>query len=272
MTNSKLQATQERFNQAFAGKAFIPFITAGDPNLACTESYIRKMVEAGADLIEIGIPFSDPVAEGPVIQAASKRALDGGLKITHIFDMVGRLRKGDSQHPPVTIPLLLMTYVNPIYVFGKERFFSLCEEMGIDGVIVPDCPFEEKEEIMPEAHEHGVCVVSMVAPTSEDRIKEIASQAEGFVYTVSSLGVTGVRSEIKTDIGAIVESIRKFTKVPVAVGFGISTPEQAKKMASLSDGAIVGSALVKLVAAHGDKAEEAIFDYVASMKAAVNQA
>ena len=217
------------------GKAFIPFISAGDHGIENTERYIRVMVKAGADMVEIGIPFSDPTAEGPVIQEASTRALSTGVKINDIFDMVRRLRTGEEA---VTIPLVFMTYLNPIYVFGK----------------------------------HGVEVVSLIAPTSENRIEMIAKDAEGFVYCVSSLGVTGMRSEIKTDIKSIVETIRKYTDIPVAVGFGISKPEQAEAMARVSDGAIVGSAIVKIVAEHGEHADQALFDYVQSMKQAVLKA
>lgn len=251
------------------GKAFIPFITAGDHGIATTERYIRTMVKAGADMIEIGIPFSDPTAEGPVIQTASTRALSTGVKIDDIFDMVRRLRTGNDA---ITIPLVFMTYVNPIYVYGCEKFFAYCEEVNIAGVIVPDMPFEEKWELQHFASKHGVEVVSLIAPTSENRIEMIAKEAEGFVYCVSSLGVTGMRSEIKTDIKSIVDTIRKYTDIPVAVGFGISTPEQAAAMAKVSDGAIVGSAIVKIVAEHGDKADDVLFDYVKAMKAAVAQA
>lgn len=251
------------------GKAFIPFITAGDHGIATTERYIRTMVKAGADMIEIGIPFSDPTAEGPVIQTASTRALSTGVKIDDIFDMVRRLRTGNDA---ITIPLVFMTYVNPIYVYGCEKFFAYCEEVNIAGVIVPDMPFEEKGELQHFASKHGVEVVSLIAPTSENRIEMIAKEAEGFVYCVSSLGVTGMRSEIKTDIKSIVDTIRKYTGIPVAVGFGISTPEQAAAMAKVSDGAIVGSAIVKIVAEHGDKADDVLFDYVKAMKAAVAQA
>lgn len=250
-------------------KAFIPFITAGDHGIATTERYIRTMVKAGADMIEIGIPFSDPTAEGPVIQTASTRALSTGVKIDDIFDMVRRLRTGNDA---ITIPLVFMTYVNPIYVYGCEKFFAYCEEVNIAGVIVPDMPFEEKGELQHFASKHGVEVVSLIAPTSENRIEMIAKEAEGFVYCVSSLGVTGMRSEIKTDIKSIVDTIRKYTDIPVAVGFGISTPEQAAAMAKVSDGAIVGSAIVKIVAEHGDKADDVLFDYVKAMKAAVAQA
>ena len=251
------------------GKAFIPFISAGDHGIENTERYIRVMVKAGADMVEIGIPFSDPTAEGPVIQEASTRALATGVKINDIFDMVRRLRTGDDA---VTIPLVFMTYLNPIYVCGREKFFTLCEEVGISGVIVPDMPFEEKGELASIANTHGVEVVSLIAPTSENRIEMIAKEAEGFIYCVSSLGVTGMRSEIKTDIKSIVETVRKYTDIPVAVGFGISTPDQAEAMARVSDGAIVGSAIVKIVAEHGENADQALFDYVQSMKQAVQKA
>ena len=252
--------------EAFKKKAFIPFITAGDQGIATTEKYIRTMAKAGASLIEIGIPFSDPVAEGPVIQDASERALSTGITTDDIFDMVKRLRTGTE---PLTIPLVFMTYLNPIYVYGVESFMTRCEEVGIQGVIVPDCPLEEKQELAHQAKTHGIAVISLIAPTSEQRIEEIASQAEGFVYCVSSLGVTGMRSDIKTDIASIVQQIRQYTDVPVAVGFGISTPEQAKAMAEVSDGAIVGSAIVKQIGEWGTNGEEELYEYVRSMIEAV---
>lgn len=252
--------------EAFSKKAFIPFITAGDQGIATTEKYIRTMAKAGASLIEIGIPFSDPVAEGPVIQDASERALSTGITTDDIFDMVKRLRTGTE---PLTIPLVFMTYLNPIYVYGVESFMTRCEEVGIQGVIVPDCPLEEKQELAHQAKTHGIAVISLIAPTSEQRIEEIASQAEGFVYCVSSLGVTGMRSDIKTDIASIVQQIRQYTDVPVAVGFGISTPEQAKAMAAVSDGAIVGSAIVKQIGEWGANGEEELYQYVRSMVEAV---
>ena len=252
--------------EAFKKKAFIPFITAGDQGIDTTEKYIRTMAKAGASLIEIGIPFSDPVAEGPVIQAASERALSTGVTTDDIFDMVKRLRTGTE---PLTIPLVFMTYLNPIYVYGVESFMTRCEEVGIQGVIVPDCPLEEKQELSHQAKTHGVAVISLIAPTSEQRIEEIASQAEGFVYCVSSLGVTGMRSDIKTDLASIVQQIRQDTDIPVAVGFGISTPDQARAMASLSDGAIVGSAIVKQIGEWGSKGEKELYNYVRSMVEAV---
>lgn len=252
--------------EAFKRKAFIPFITAGDQGIDTTEKYIRTMAKAGASLIEIGIPFSDPVAEGPVIQAASERALSTGITTDDIFDMVKRLCTGTDA---LTIPLVFMTYLNPIYVYGVESFMTRCEEVGIQGVIVPDCPLEEKQELAHQAKTHGVSVISLIAPTSEQRIEEIASQAEGFVYCVSSLGVTGMRSDIKTDIASIVQQIRQYTDIPVAVGFGISKPEQAKAMAAVSDGAIVGSAIVKQIGEWGANGEEEIYQYVRSMVEAV---
>ena len=252
--------------QAFKKKAFIPFITAGDQGITTTEKYIRTMTKAGASLIEIGIPFSDPVAEGPVIQAASERALSTGITTDDMFEMVQRLRTGDDA---LTIPLVFMTYMNPIYVYGVESFMKRCEEVGVQGVIIPDCPFEEKQVLGKQAKEHGVSVISLIAPTSEQRIKDIAADAEGFVYCVSSLGVTGMRSDIKTDIASIVQQIRQYTDIPVAVGFGISTPDQAKAMAHVSDGAIVGSAIVKQIGEWGQNGEEKLYEYIRSMVEAI---
>ena len=252
--------------QAFKKKAFIPFITAGDQGITTTEKYIRTMTKAGASLIEIGIPFSDPVAEGPVIQAASERALSTGITTDGMFEMVQRLRTGDDA---LTIPLVFMTYMNPIYVYGVESFMKRCEEVGVQGVIIPDCPFEEKQVLGKQAKEHGVSVISLIAPTSEQRIKDIAADAEGFVYCVSSLGVTGMRSDIKTDIASIVQQIRQYTDIPVAVGFGISTPDQAKAMAHVSDGAIVGSAIVKQIGEWGQNGEEKLYEYIRSMVEAI---
>lgn len=250
--------------KAFAsGKAFIPFITCGDPDLETTAKVVRAMAQAGADLIELGIPFSDPTAEGPVIQAANVRALVAGTTTDKIFDMVRDLRKD------IGIPMVFMTYANVVFSYGSERFISTCADIGINGLILPDVPFEEKEEFDPICKQYGLELISLVAPTSEDRIAQITREASGFVYVVSSLGVTGTRSEITTDIGSMVKLIRKNTDLPCAVGFGISSPEQAKKMATLSDGAIVGSAIVKLIAQYGRDAVPYVSDYVTSMKQAV---
>lgn len=245
------------------GKAFIPFITCGDPDLETTAAAVRAAVENGADLIELGIPFSDPTAEGPVIQGANVRALNGGVTTDQIFTLVRQLRQD------VTVPMVFMTYANVVFSYGAERFIAGCREIGIDGLILPDLPFEEKGEFLPLCHQYGVDLISLIAPTSANRIAMIAKEAEGFVYLVSSLGVTGTRTEIKTDLKSIVEVIRRNAEVPCAIGFGISTPEQAKKMADLSDGAIVGSAIIKLLEKYGTDAPKYVGEYVASMKNAL---
>lgn len=253
-----------RIRKAFEnGKAFIPFITGGDPDIETTEKLLYVMQEAGADLIEIGIPFSDPVAEGVVIQDANERALSAGCTTDKLFDMVKRARE------KVTVPIVFMTYINPIYTYGKEKFMKRCVECGMDGVIVPDLPYEEKDEIAGACEEYGIDLISLIAPTSHDRIKMIAKEAKGFIYCVSSMGVTGVRSEIKTNIGEMTSMVKEVTDVPCAVGFGISTPEQAKEMAAVSDGAIVGSAIVKIIAQYGRESVPKVEEYVRSMKEAV---
>lgn len=253
-----------KLRDAFAnGKAFIPFITCGDPDLETTAAIVRAMAENGADLIELGIPFSDPTAEGPVIQEANIRALAAGTTTDKIFDLVRDLRKD------VTVPMVFMTYANVVYSYGAEKFISTCKEIGIQGLILPDIPFEEKEEFLDLCHRYGVDLVSLVAPTSANRIAMIAKESEGFLYIVSSLGVTGTRTEISTDLDAIVKVVRENTDTPCAIGFGISTPEQAKKMAAVADGAIVGSAIIKLVAQHGKNAAGPVGEYVRSMKEAL---
>ena len=245
------------------GKAFIPFITCGDPDLETTGATIRAMAANGADLIELGIPFSDPTAEGVVIQGANLRALRGGVTTDQIFDFVRALRKD------VKIPFVFMTYANVVFSYGADAFISACAELGIDGLILPDLPYEEKNEFLPTCRKYGVDLISMIAPTSADRIAMIAKEAEGFLYIVSSLGVTGTRSEIKTDLASIVEVVRRNTKTPCAIGFGISTPEQAHKMAAIADGAIVGSAIIKLLERYGKDAPDKIGAYVKSMKDAL---
>lgn len=245
------------------GKAFIPFITCGDPDIETTIKVVRSAVENGADLIELGIPFSDPTAEGPVIQGANIRALAGGVTTDKIFDIVKELRRD------VKIPLVFMTYANVVFSYGVERFMKKCSDTGMDGIIIPDMPFEEKEEFAECARQYGVDMISLIAPTSENRIAMIAKEAEGFIYVVSSLGVTGTRSEITTNIGDIVSVIRENTDVPCAVGFGISTPEQAEKMAGLSDGAIVGSAIIKIIEKYGKDSPSYVGEYIKSMKDAL---
>ena len=245
------------------GKAFIAFITCGDPDLETTAAAVRAAVENGADLIELGIPFSDPTAEGPVIQGANIRALSGGVTTDKIFAFVKELRQD------VKVPMVFMTYANVIFSYGTERFILACRDIGIDGLILPDLPYEEKEEFFPVCREYGVDLISLIAPTSENRIAMIAKEADGFLYIVSSLGVTGTRSEIKTDLKSIVEVVRQNTDIPCAIGFGISTPEQAKKMADISDGAIVGSAIIKLLEKYGKDAPKYVGEYVKSMKDAL---
>ncbi len=248
------------------GKAFIPFITCGDPDLETTGKVVRAAVKNGADIIELGIPFSDPTAEGPVIQGANIRALAGGVTTDKIFDFVKELRND------VKIPLVFMTYANVVFSYGMDKFLSKCADVGIDGIILPDLPFEEKNEFQPTCDKYNVDLISLIAPTSEKRIAMIAKEAKGFIYVVSSLGVTGTRSEITTDIGSIVNVIRENTDVPCAVGFGISNPKQAQKMAGLSDGAIVGSAIIKIIEKDSENAAEAVGNYVREMKEAVKKA
>lgn len=244
-------------------KAFIPFITCGDPDLETTAKIVREAVANGADLIELGIPFSDPTAEGPVIQGANIRALKSGVTTDKVFDLVRELRKD------VTIPMVFMTYANVVFSYGGDKFISTCKEIGINGLILPDLPYEEKEEFLPLCRKYGVDLISLIAPTSENRIAMIAKEADGFIYLVSSLGVTGTRSEINTDLKSIVEVIRQNSSVPCAIGFGISTPEQAKKMADIADGAIVGSAIIKIIEQYGKDAPRYVGEYVKSMKDAI---
>ncbi|MGE4215280.1 MAG: tryptophan synthase subunit alpha [Anaerotignaceae bacterium] len=250
-----------RIGKAFEnGKAFIGFVTGGDPTIEKSEEFIMEMIRGGADLIEIGIPFSDPTAEGVVIQEANIRALSNGTTTDTIFDLVVNVRKKTD------VPLVFLTYLNPVFTYGIEKFFTRCEQTGVDGIIIPDLPYEEKGELAEIAASHGVDIISLIAPTSEDRIKKISSEATGFVYVVSSMGVTGVRSEIKTDVKSIIDVIKCTTNVPTAVGFGISTPEQAANISQYADGVIVGSAIVKLCAQHGENASPYIYEYVKSMK------
>ena len=250
-----------KISKAFENKkAFIPFITCGDPDLETTAAIVRAAVENGADLIELGIPFSDPTAEGPVIQAANIRALNGGVTTDKVFDLVRDLRQY------IDIPMVFMTYANVVFSYGAEKFISICNEIGIDGLILPDLPYEEKEEFQALCKQYDVDLISFIAPTSENRIAMIAKEAEGFIYIVSSLGVTGTRSEIKTDLSSIVKVVRENTDVPCAIGFGISTPEQAHKMYEIADGAIVGSAIIKIIEKYGKDSPKYVGEYVKSMK------
>ncbi len=249
------------------GKAFIPFITCGDPDLDTTKEIIRAMAANGADLIELGIPFSDPTAEGPVIQGANLRALKGGVTTDKIFEMVKELRQDSCR--PLTLPIVFMTYGNVVFSYGAEKFIRTCAEIEVNGLILPDLPFEEKDEFDEVCRKYKIDLISLIAPTSENRIAMIAKDAKGFIYIVSSLGVTGVRNEIHTDIASLVKLVRENSSVPCAVGFGISTPKQAAKMAEISDGVIVGSAIVKLIAQYGKNSAGPVGEYVKKMKDAV---
>lgn len=246
------------------GKAFIGFLTAGDPSLDKTEEFILSMVSAGADLIEIGIPFSDPIAEGEVIQRANIRALSIGTTLEKIFKMVKAVRLNTQ------IPLVFLTYLNPVFTYGYDHFFKECNASGVDGVIIPDIPFEEKGELIPFSEKYGIDIISLIAPTSRERISKIASCAKGFVYCVSSMGVTGVRSEIQTDLPSIIATVKSVTNVPTAIGFGISTPQQASEISASADGVIVGSAIVQIIEEHGDNSSKPLYEYVKAMKQAIH--
>lgn len=247
------------------GKAMIPFLTCGDPSLSATAEFLAAEAEAGADLLELGLPFSDPMAEGPVIMEASFRALSAGATTDKIFDMVAEVRK------TVKIPMVFMTYANLLFSYGFEEFTKAAKELEIDGFILPDIPFEEKNEFVGITRKYGLDLISMIAPTSKERIEMIASEADGFLYCVSSLGVTGTRSEITTDVGDMVRTAKGAKDIPCAIGFGISTPEQAAKMAAQADGVIVGSALVSLAAQYGSKAADHIYKMVKNMKTAISE-
>lgn len=255
-----------RIAEAFKDhKAFIPFVTCGDPDIETTKKIVKEMVKNGADLVELGIPFSDPTAEGPTIQNANLRALSGGVNKEKIFEMVKELRE------EIQIPFVFMTYANVVFSYGADRFFAKCKEVGMDGVILPDLPFEEKGEFEEISNSYGIDLISLIAPTSHDRIAMIAKEAKGFIYIVSSLGVTGTRTKITTDVASIVKVVKENTDVPCAIGFGISNPEQAKNMASVSDGAIVGSAIVKIIAEHGKDCVPYVGEFVKGMTDAVHE-
>ncbi|MCL2049696.1 MAG: tryptophan synthase subunit alpha [Defluviitaleaceae bacterium] len=251
-----------RIKEAFKNdkKALISFIMGGDPDIETTEKLIFALAEAGVDLFEIGIPFSDPAADGIVIQQASVRALEKGCTADDLLNMVKRLRE------KITAPIVFLTYANSIFAYGKERFMERCADCGIDGVIVPDIPYEEKAELAEVCHKYNIAQIALVAPTSKERTEMIAKEAQGFLYCVSTLGVTGVRDEIRTNMAEIIQRVRSVSDVPCAVGFGISTPEQARDMASVSDGAIVGTAIVKIVGEYGRDCAEPVRQYVSRIR------
>jgi len=254
----------DKIAEAFNGKkALIVFITGGDPDIKTTERLIIAMEEAGADIIEIGIPFSDPIAEGVVIQQADERALAGGTNTDSLFEMVKKIRRR------VKIPLLFMTYINPVYRYGKERFMKNCQESGIDGIIVPDLPFEERDELKNECDKYDVTLISMIAPTTGDRVEKIAKEAKGFLYCVSSLGVTGIRMEINTNIADMIQRVKAVSQIPCAVGFGVSTPEHVRQIVKISDGVIVGSSIVRMVSEFGKDCIDPIKHFVSELRAGI---
>ncbi|MCL2079296.1 MAG: tryptophan synthase subunit alpha [Oscillospiraceae bacterium] len=253
-----------RISKAFSSKkAFIPFITGGDPDLETTKKLLYALYEAGADLIEIGIPFSDPIAEGPVIEAADERALKAGCTTDKLFDLVSQVRAD------IQIPILLMTYYNPIFAYGAEKFTLRCAKSGVDGLIVPDLPFEEREELQAPCAACGIELISMIAPTSDERITYIAERSSGFLYCVSSLGVTGTRNELGGSARNMIQRVRKISDIPCAVGFGVSTPEQAGEIAGFADGVIVGSAIVRIIAEHGRACVKPVSDFAKEMKRSI---
>ncbi|MDR0697084.1 MAG: tryptophan synthase subunit alpha [Christensenellaceae bacterium] len=245
------------------GKAFIPFITAGDPTMEHSYNYIIEMAKSGADIIEIGIPFSDPIAEGPVIQRANIRALKNNVTLFDVFSLTKKVREKTN------VPIVYLTYYNPILKFGVEEFFNTCQKSGVDGVIIPDLPFEESGEVLPFSNKAHVDLISLIAPTSKERIYKLATNAQGYIYLVSSMGVTGVRSEIANDLNLIVDEIRNLTDVPVCVGFGINTESQAREISKFADGIIVGSAIVSIIENYCENAKDEIIKYVTKMKAAL---
>lgn len=244
-------------------KAFITYLMAGDPSIEKSAEYILAAQEGGADLIEVGIPFSDPIAEGEVIQKAAVRALEAGTTLEDVFAMMETLKR------KMKVPVVFMTYLNPVFVYGYERFLTQCNDVGISGLIIPDMPFEEQGELKCVAKKHDVDIITLVAPTSNERVRKITEDADGFIYLVSSMGVTGVRESITTDILGITKEIKKVKDIPVAVGFGISKPEQATDFAKKADGVIVGSAIVKIIAEDSFDTAEKVKNYVAEMKNAI---
>ena len=245
------------------GKDFVAFVTCGDPDLDTTKKIILALERAGCDLIELGIPFSDPTAEGPVIQEANERALSNGCTTDDVFEMIKEVRKETS------IPMVFMTYANVVFHYGTEKFCQKMVDTDMSGMILPDVPYEEKDEFETICHQYGLDFIRMIAPTSHDRIKMIANDAQGFLYCVSSLGVTGTRSKITTNVNEMVDIVRSVSDIPCGIGFGISTPEQAKKMTEKADAAIVGSAIIKIIAKYGKEAPDHVEAYVRSMVEAI---
>lgn len=231
-------------------KALITYVTAGDPSIDKTEEIIYAKEKGGASVIEIGIPFSDPLADGPVIQNAAQNALENGVKVNQIFKCIENVRENTE------IPLVFLVYFNTILAYGVEEFVKECNDVGIDGLIIPDLPYEEQEEIMKYIKGSNVALIPLIAPTSKDRIKDIVKDKNGFVYCISSLGVTGIKDGFYKEVDEFLSSVREYTNLPIAVGFGISTKEDVKRFSRLVDGVIVGSAIVKKVSDSKGNASE----------------
>ncbi len=237
---SRIDQTFDRLEQK-GQSALIPFIMAGDPDIRTTEALVLKMAEAGADMIELGVPFSDPIADGPTIQAASQRALQNGVSLKEILQLAERLSG-------INLPVVLMTYFNPVFRYGLRDFAESCGQSGVDGVIIPDLPPEEAGQWIGEARKMGLDTVFLIAPTSPpDRIRLVSRYSQGFIYYVSVTGVTGARENLPEELEPAVKRIKEQSRKRVAVGFGISTPEQAKKVGLFADGVIVGSAIVRMI-------------------------
>lgn len=227
-------------------KAFIPFVVADDPNFDATVKNILTLADNGADIIELGIPFSDPVADGPIIQAADLRAFDAGVNTEVVFDIVKKVRESTD------IPIIFLTYTNIVYKFGYEKFCQKCYDLNISGLVIPDLPLEEQSDLEKVADEYDISLIQLIAPTSGERIAKIAAHAKGFIYMVSSMGVTGKREDFSNELGSTIEEIRKVTDVPIAIGFGIHSAQQAKALSEIADGIIIGSAVVEIIDAGKD--------------------
>lgn len=245
------------------GKAFIGFVTAGDPDLETSEKIILSMAEGGCDLIEIGIPFSDPIAEGTIVQEANLRSLSQGATTDKVLELT---KKVSSQ---TDTPLVYMTYLNVLFKYGYDRFLQKAKDAGISAVIVPDLPFEEKDELQSVAVKYDIDVISMIAPSSSERMKKIAYESKGFLYAVTSAGAQNGDNDIKSEIKSVVKAAAEVSDTPVAIGIGINTPEQAKEYSDLADGVIVGSAIVEIVAEYGKNAPQKVYEYVKTMKDAI---
>lgn len=247
-------------------KTVIGFMTAGDPTFEASVQNILALAEGGADIIEIGIPFSDPIAEGAIIQQANVRALKNGMTTKRIFELVQRVREKTDT------PICLITYLNPVFKYGYDRFFEDCAKSGVDGIFVPDMPFEERPEAADYAKKHGITIIPLIAPAAPERIKAIAESAngEGYIYVASAMSEAGLTEQSKQELKSVIDEAKKYTDVPTAVWFGIHTPKEAKRVAEIADGVIVESIAVELVTKHGEKSAPYIAEFIEQMKTALS--